>query len=176
MVGVAVERLDAAGAEAEFEGLVGLLADAVENGASVGFEGPLDLEVARAYWRGVVGGVAVGTTRLLVARVEGAVVGTVQLVYARYPNGRHRAEVSKLLVHSSVRRRGVASALMGEAERWAVEEGRWLLFLDTETGSGAEGLYRGLGWEVAGVIPDFAYRPFGGPAPSTFYFKRLGRG
>lgn len=170
-----VERLDAAAAEAAFDSLVALLADSVDNGASVGFEGPLDPAVARDYWRTVVDGVAAGKTRLLAVRDGGRVVGTVQLLHARYPNGRHRAEVSKLLVHSGARRRGLATLLMTELEAQAREDGRWLLFLDTETGSGAEGLYRSLGWEVAGVIPDFAYTPFGPPAPSTFYFKRLAR-
>ena len=172
MVGL-VERLDAAGAEAAFDSLISLLVDSVENGASVGFEAPLDLEVARAYWRTVVDGVAAGKTRLLVVREGGQVVGTVQLLYARYPNGRHRAEVSKLLVHSGARRRGLATLLMTELESQAREDGKWLLFLDTETGSGAERLYQSLGWEVAGIIPDFAFTPFGPPAPSTFYFKRL---
>lgn len=168
-----VERLDAAGAEAAFDSLVELLIDSVENGASVGFEAPLDPEVARAYWRTVVEGVGAGRSRLLAVREGGRVVATVQLLYARYPNGRHRAEVSKLLVHSGARRRGLATLLMTELESQAREDGKWMLFLDTETGSGAEGLYRSLGWEVAGIIPDFAYTPFGPPAPSTFYFKRL---
>ncbi|HET7338164.1 MAG TPA: GNAT family N-acetyltransferase, partial [Candidatus Dormibacteraeota bacterium] len=98
-------------------------------------------------------------------------VGTVQLGFAQFPNGRHRAEVAKLLVHSSMRRRGLATGLMNAAEEHARRAARTLLFLDTETGSAAEILYRKLGWTVAGVIPGFAYRPDGQLRPTTFFYK-----
>lgn len=62
---------------------------------------------------------------------------------------------------------------MEEVEQQASREGRWLLQLDTETGSAAETLYRGLGWQVLGVIPDHAVRPGGDLVPTTFLFKRL---
>lgn len=45
--------------------------------------------------------------------------------------------------------------------------------LDTQTGTGAENPYRKLGSEATGVIPDFAFTPYGQLAPSTFFFKRL---
>jgi GNAT superfamily N-acetyltransferase len=132
----------------------------------------LQEDEALDFWRGM----ARNRVLLLGARDEqGRIIGTVQLRLASYPNGRHRAEVAKLLVHSSWRRRGIATELMRAAEREAAAAGVWLLYLDTETGSGAEPFYRGLGWTEAGVIPDFAYGPDGRLSPSTFFYKRLAR-
>jgi GNAT superfamily N-acetyltransferase len=105
--------------------------------------------------------------------VEGRVVGCVQLLPAKLPNGAHRAEVAKLLVHRSARGRGVATALMAHLEREALAQGRWLLQLDTETGSAAEDLYLRRGWQRLGVLPDHAVRPEGVLAPTTFLWKRL---
>jgi ribosomal protein S18 acetylase RimI-like enzyme len=48
--------------------------------------------------------------------VGGGIVGTVQLDLAGQANGRHRAEVIKLMVLSSARRRGIGCALMEAAE------------------------------------------------------------
>ena len=63
---------------------------------------------------------------------------------------------------------------MAHLEEQAREQGRWLLQLDTETGSPAEGLYLRLGWQRLGVLPDHAVRPYGGLAPTTFLYQRLG--
>ncbi len=89
--------------------LISLLQDAVASGASVGFLPPLDDEQARDYWQTVCGEVAQGTVILLVAREQGQVVGSVQLALATKPNALHRAEVQKLFVLQTQRRRALAS-------------------------------------------------------------------
>ena len=104
----------------------------------------------------VLPGVRARTRRVLVARDNGRIVGTVQLDLAMAPNQRHRAEVLKMLVHPDARRRGIARALMVALEGVAKEEGRTLLTLDTVTGCPAEPLYLFLGFVVVGVIPRFA--------------------
>ena len=73
----------------------------------------------------------------------------------------------------SRRGRGIARALMLEAERIAVERGRTLLTLDTGTDDGAGALYERLGFVRAGVIPDYALKPHGGLQGTTLYWKRL---
>ena len=75
---------------------------------------------------------------------------------AQWPNARHRAEVAKLLVHSSVRRRGVGRSLMAELERIARSAARTLLVLDTIADSDAERLYEALGWTKVARIPEHA--------------------
>jgi GNAT superfamily N-acetyltransferase len=167
-----VRRLDAAASSELIPQLAEVLLDAVEGGASVGFMPPFSLQEAAAYWREVADSVAAGRTILLVAGEP--VEGTVQMQLPAYTNGRHRAMVAKLLVHRSARRRGIGQALMSALEAEAERDGRTLLFFDTQTGSDAELFYDRLGWERAGIIPDFAYAPDGKVWPSTFYFKRLG--
>ena len=96
------------------------------------------------------------TRRILVARQNGRIVGTVQLDLDTPPNQPHRAEVTKLLVHPEARRQGIARQLMVALEEAARSARRTLLTLDTWTGSHAEQLYRSLGYTVVGVIPRYA--------------------
>ena len=116
--------------------LAAILVDCVEDGASVGFLDPLDPEVARAWWQHALR--ADGTLTWVARDDEGAAVGVVQLRLVGYPNGSHRAEVAKLLVHRRARGRGAARALLAAEPG---RRGRRLLVLDTQTGSVAEGLY-----------------------------------
>jgi ribosomal protein S18 acetylase RimI-like enzyme len=161
--------------EAVRPALCELLVDAVENGASVGFLAPLDPADADAYWRRVEAAVVEGRVMLLAAALaDDSVVGTVQLDVDTLPNQPHRATVSKLLVHSAARRRGVGAALMAELERVAIEAGRWLLTLDTATVDAAR-LYRRFGWQLAGAIPDYALNPDGTLTATSFYWKTLAR-
>ena len=63
------------------------------------------------------------------------IVGSTLLIRSRNPNSPHRAEIGKVLVLQSARRRGIATALMDAAEDRARADGRWMLLLDTVTGS-----------------------------------------
>jgi GNAT superfamily N-acetyltransferase len=152
-----------------------ILVDCVQHGASVGFLALLDPAGADAYWRRIQFAVAEGRSLLLVgALADGTVAGTVQLDIDTLPNQRHRATVSKLLVHTEARRRGVGEALMAGLERVALDAGRWLLTLDTATGD-AERLYQRLGWTLAGVIPCYALNPDCTLTHTSFYWKQLAR-
>ena len=171
----AIEELDAGGAAREAVALAAVLHACVVAGASVGFVQPFALAEAEAWWRDqVIPSLARGERRLLAARLGGRVVGTAQLDIATKPNQRHRAEVSKVLVHPDARRRGIARLLMLRVEALAQEEGRVLLTLDTRTGDAAQPLYASLGYVLAGVIPRYARAP---EAPrleaTTIMYKEL---
>jgi GNAT superfamily N-acetyltransferase len=103
---------------------------------------------------------------------DGAVAGTVQLDVDTLPNQAHRATVSKLLVDPALRRRGIGEALMADLERVALDEGRWLLTLDTATADAAR-LYERMGWTLAGVIPYYALNPDRTLTGTAFYWKEL---
>ena len=150
-----------------------MLVDCVDNGASVGFLSPLAADVADRYWNRVFSLVSDGSVVLWVAEDDGRIVGTVQVELCGKDNGKHRGELQKLLVHTSARGRGVARALMAEAERFARENRRTLLVLDTQVGSTAESVYRNLGWSRAGEIPDYATTPTGELHPTVYYYKIL---
>jgi GNAT superfamily N-acetyltransferase len=171
-----VRALDAAEALARVDALADVLADCVAGGASVSFMAPLAPDAARAFWRGVAGGVAAGDRLLLVAEdgPGGPVLGTVQVVFAGPENQPHRADVAKMLVRRSARRRGVGAGLMRAAEAAALAAGRTLLVLDTVTGSDAERLYARLGWVRVGVVPGYALLPDGRPCDTTFFYQALG--
>lgn len=160
----------------ETEALAALLHACVHAGASVNFVLPFAMPEARAFWNNKVApDLAAGTLRLIVARMNGRLVGTVQLDLAMPPNQGHRCEASKLLVHPSARRQGVGRKLMVALERVAKSEGRSLITLDTRRGDAAEPLYRGLGYEVAGIIPRYARAPNAERLDDTVYmYKELG--
>jgi acetyltransferase len=152
---------------------VALLMDAVDSGASVGFVQPLVAEEFERYWDGVAAELSHGQRRLLACERDGRIVGTVQLALCDKANGRHRAEVQKLLVHGAQRRRGIGAELMREAERAASLERRWLLVLDTREDSAGEHLYRRLGWQAFGRVGDYATDPDGTLSGCVFFTKRI---
>lgn len=154
--------------------LSALLADSIEDNASMGFMAPYDADAVAEFWRDVCQAVASGALLLLVAEVDDEIVGTVQAGFVQKPNQPHRADVMKLIVHRKARGAGIARRLMEELETVCRDRGRWLLVLDTATGSDAEAIYPRLGWVKAGGVPDYALYPNGDYCGTTFFYKRLG--
>jgi GNAT superfamily N-acetyltransferase len=135
--------------------LAAILIEVVANGGSVSFMHPLSPADAEAFWTRSLGAADEGRRIVLGARLARELVGTLMTGLA------HRG-------------RGVARALMIEAERLAVANGRTLLTLDTAEEDGAAGLYEGLGYQYVGTIPDYALKPLGGLTGTRIYFKRIG--
>jgi ribosomal protein S18 acetylase RimI-like enzyme len=166
--GTIVRRADSLTAR-ERDELTEVLVACVDRGASLGFHAPLSPQVARDWWEGFPReGVL-----LLVAELDGRIVGTVQLHPAESANGAHRGEVSKLLVHPAWRRRGLAKELMTHLEREAQLAGKSLLFLDTREGDPSNDLYAHLGYREAGRIPDWARDSNGVFSTTVFWYKQL---
>ena len=150
-----------------------MLVEAVANGGSVSFMHPLPLQEAKAFWRDSLGSADRGERIVLGAFDGEELIGTVTLLLKLSQNQPHRAEIAKMLTRLSHRRRGVATALLREVERAAIEHGRWLLVLDTAEDEGAAGLYERVGFKLAGLIPDYAFKPYGGLTGTLIYWKRL---
>ena len=170
--GIEIWRLDFAEIEQHLDALASVLADVVAGGASIGYMAPFSHADAREAFEGFALEVAHGRRLLLAGFLDGALVGTVQVILAAPPNQPHRGEITKLLVHRSGRRRGIAQRLMEQAETEALTEGKTLLVLDTADDT-AERLYSRLGWTFVGVIPGFALFPDGRPCATTFFYKTL---
>jgi ribosomal protein S18 acetylase RimI-like enzyme len=151
-----------------------ILIETVAAGGSVSFMHPLAPETAAAFWQGSLAAAGRGERLVLGAHAGGMLVGTVTLLLDCPQNQPHRAEIAKLMTRVSHRRRGVARALMLAAEHAAVERARTLLTLDTAVEDGAAGLYERLGFQYAGVIPDYALKPHGGLTGTILYWKRIG--
>jgi GNAT superfamily N-acetyltransferase len=170
---IEVRRLGGTELQEQLDGLAGVLADCVAGGASVSYMAPFSHGQARAVFEDIAAEVEKGRRLLLGAFAGGRVIGTVQVVLALPPNQPHRAEIAKLLVHRSARKRGVAQLLMERAEAEARAAGKTLLVLDTVTGDNAERLYTRLGWTKVGVIPGYALYPDGRLCDTTIFCKAL---
>lgn len=138
----------------------------------MGFLAPLSIDRAARYWQQVFASLGDGLL-LWVAETEGRIAGSVQLAPSQKENGRHRAELQKLLVHSTFQGQGILTQLMSTAEAAARAAGCTLLVLDTLAGSGAEAVYQHLGWQRAGEIPNYAASPDGESHATVYYFKSL---
>lgn len=158
----------------ELDGLADVLIDCVESGASVSFMQPMTRDKALRFWRGVLQSAARGERVLLAAMEEGRVLGTVQVILDQPENQPHRADVAKMLVARSARRRGLGEALMRAAEAAAIAGGKTLLVLDTASDD-AMRLYERCGWQRVGTIPQYALLPQGGYCDTVYYYKALAR-
>ena len=172
--GVTVGVLSAADYPAAIPDLAALLVDAVESGASVSFLRGLDQSRAETWWHGRADDVTAGTLVMVVAR-DGRADRRLCRAGGReggeqQPSGRGRqgARAPQSPTTAASRRRSCRGA---EAE--ALARGRWLLMLDAVAGGGPEALYRASGWQVLGVVPDFAVSTDGELQPCVFMWKRL---
>jgi ribosomal protein S18 acetylase RimI-like enzyme len=154
--------------------LAEILAETVAAGGSVHFMDPTPMDEAQAYWTKALAGAAAGDRVVLGGFIDGRLQGTVSLYLDTPPNQPFRAEIWKLMVSPQARRRGIARQLMLAAEALAVARGRTLLNLDTAMDGEAVALYDSLGWERAGIIPDYAYKPQGGLVGTVIFYKRIG--
>ncbi len=159
--------------DSALEELAAVVVDCVEGGASVSFMPPFAQADGLAFFRKVANSVAAGDTVLLVAKLDGRIVGTVQLGLDTPPNQPHRADVKKMLVHRSARGRGVGALLMARIEDEAKRCGRWLLVLDTVPGDNGYRLYKRAGWTECGLIPNYALFPDGRLCDTALFWKRL---
>lgn len=169
-----ITALSAPQIDAHRDELNTLLVDCVNDGASVSFMLPMTVEKADVFWKSVAESVTRRERIMLVAfDPPGQLTGTVQLILNQPENQPHRADVAKLLVSPSARRKGTAQQLMTALETHAIKHGKTVLVLDTATGSGAETFYQQAGWQRAGAIPDYALMPDGGACSTTYYYKLL---
>lgn len=150
-----------------------IMVEVVAAGGSVSFMHPLAPDVAEGFWEGSLAAAARGERVVLGAWDGDLLVATVTLLLDLPPNQPHRGEIAKMMTRPSYRGRGIASALLREAERLAVERGRTLLVLDTATEGGAARLYERMGYTLTGEIPQYALKPHGGLTGTLLYWKRL---
>jgi len=165
----ALQKID----DRDIEGLSNVLIDCVEGGAGVSFMLPMSRAKADTFWRSAIESATRGERMILVAEDgRGAIVGTVQVIWAQPENQPHRGDIAKMLVHRRARRQGIGAALLAAAERFARDSGRTLLVLDTASDD-AERLYARQGWQIVGKIPNYALFPDGRTSDTTVFYKSL---
>lgn len=175
MTGVSVRILDAHALDTNIDALEQLLIDTVADGAAISFLHPLPSDQARTFWESEVSNATTrGERALFAAFLDERLVGTVQLITAMPTNQPHRAEIAKMMVRPSSRRQGIGRALLLAALDHARALDKKLVTLDTRTGDVSQVLYASVGFQEAGVIPDFALDPDGQKLhPTTYMFKQL---
>ncbi|HEJ9660543.1 TPA: GNAT family N-acetyltransferase [Proteus mirabilis] len=158
--------------ENKIEQLTKLLYRCVLGGASVGYtDAETQVDDMRNYWLSVNHSLSKNSFKLVTVEIDNKIVGVVGLDLCTKPNGLHRAEVCKLLVLPNYRGKGLAKKLMSEVEQLAWRLGLTLLTLDTNIKGITVSLYRSLGWQVSGEIPEFAQTVNGELEATTIMFK-----
>jgi ribosomal protein S18 acetylase RimI-like enzyme len=168
-----IQRLAPDETDRVMDELVDLLQDSVTGGASIGFLLPIPYEEAATYWQEVASCLKTPYRIMVVAKADGKIIGSVQLDLASRPNGSHRAEVIKLMVHSSWRKQGIGRALLHAIEQEAWQARRTTLVLDTREGDPSEHLYRKMGYLRAGTIPEYARSTDGSLHTTVFMYKLI---
>jgi GNAT superfamily N-acetyltransferase len=168
-----VRQLSGDEAEQALPRLAEIMKDCVEGGASVNFVLPFTLDESLGWWQNRLAAFASGEVLLFVAEVDGVIAGSGQLALAGQPNGHHRADVAKMLVHRDFRNRGLGAAILKALEDKARALGRTTMILDTAQDSAGDRLYRRAGWVPFGTVPAYAMNVQGVPEPCVFFYKIL---
>jgi ribosomal protein S18 acetylase RimI-like enzyme len=166
--------VDRAGAlsDDELDQLCEAAAAAIIEGGGFGWVRPQPRAVLETHFRGVL---LVPERALFLARLDGVVVGSAQLI--RPPRNNEAQAFAATLAHAFVapyaRGHGLARLLVTRAEAYAAATGVKVLNLDLrETQTAAIALYEGLGYRCWGTHP--AYAMVNGQAVAgRAYFKQL---
>jgi GNAT superfamily N-acetyltransferase len=102
-----------------------------------------------------------GTGILLVAEVDGLVVGTGTVTRNAHPLRAHRGEVGGLVVHPAYQRRGIARRIVEEIAARATSMGVQILEIGCRGGTPAEEVYPRLGFVECGRLPRGLLEPGG---------------
>lgn len=150
-----------------------LLLDAIESGASVGYQSGTSREDAESAFYRLRGALDKGDLLIWIARDERGLLGTVRLELSNESEGLNRATPKLLLVHRRARRQGIGKQLITAMENAATTHHRGLLCLDVQASTSAEAFYRAQGYRCLGELPDYICSSDGYYHPAVIYYKRL---
>jgi L-amino acid N-acyltransferase YncA len=141
----------------------------VTAGETYAYDPEMDEATARALWLGDP------PVRAVVAVEEdGTVLGTANMYPNRPGPGSHVASAS-FMVDPRAARRGVGRALGEEALDWARASGFRAMQFNAvvETNTGAVALWRSLGFEIIGTVPEAFRHPTDGYVGLHVMYRRL---
>lgn len=146
--------------------------EAIAAGGGFGWMHPPARETMERYWRGVM---AVPERRLFVARLDGLIVGSAQLVRPTRNNEAqaHAASMTTAFIAPWARAHGLARMLTVAVEEQARRDGFRILNLDVrESQHVALALYESLGYQRWGAHPFYALVE-GQFVAGYYYYKDL---
>lgn len=145
---------------------------AIEGGGGFGWLKAPERALLERYWQGVV---AAPTRWLFVARLDGVICGTTQIILPPGNNEaqRHTVHLTTNFVAPWARGHGVALRLLREVEAATREAGYAIINLDVRsTMKSAIGLYERMGYVKFGEHP-FSVRDGGKTITSLYYYKNI---
>jgi ribosomal protein S18 acetylase RimI-like enzyme len=170
-VTVAVEKVEAFSGS-DLEDLCEATETAIEEGGGFGWVRKPPRETLEKYWQGAL---LVPGRSLFVARLDGIIAGSAQLI--RPPRNNEAQAFSAQLMHAFVapwaRGHGLARGLIAAVEQAARQQGVDILNLDIrDTQFAAIRLYESAGYVRFGTHPAYA-KVEGRVIPGHYYYKRL---
>lgn len=143
---------------------------AIEQGGGFGWVDLPARDTLENYWNGVV---TAPMRQLFVARLDGTICGTTQIVLPPKNNEAqgHMVTLTTNFVTPWARGHGLAKMLLEEVEKKCVKDGFAVINLDVRhTMTQAIHLYESLGYKKFGSHP-YAVRSHGETIESVFYYK-----
>lgn len=145
---------------------------AIADGGGFGWLHPPPRHILESYWRGIL---LVPGRRLFVARLDGTICGSAQLVCPPRNNEAQAfaAQMTSNFIAPWARGHGLAKRLVVAVEEAACAAGFAILNLDVrDTQTAAIQLYESLGYVRWGTHPIYA-RVAGVTIPGHYYYKQL---
>lgn len=143
---------------------------AIEAGGGFGWVNLPARDILESYWKGVI---TAPTRQLFVARLDGTICGTTQVVLPPKNNEAqgHIIQLTTNFVAPWARGYGLAKMLLQEVEKKALHDGYAVINLDVrETMKEAISLYESIGYEEFGLHP-YSVRAKGETIKSRHYYK-----
>ena len=143
---------------------------AIEDGGGFGWVDLPSRDILESYWRGVI---TAPTRKLFVARLDGTICGTAQLVLPPKNNEAqgHIVQLTTNFIAPWARGYGLAKMLLEEVEKKSVKDGYAVINLDVrETMDKAISLYESMGYEKFG-FHHYSVRIHGETVKSFYYCK-----
>lgn len=145
---------------------------AIENGGGFGWVDVPERDIMQRFWEGVM---AMPLRHLFVARLDGTICGTAQLVMHSDNNAAqsHAAQIMSVFVAPWARGHHLGKRLLHSIEHHARKERLKVLNLDVRaTQKGAIGLFEDEGYVRYAEHPYYAHIK-GDPVKGYFYFKEI---
>ena len=144
------------------------LREIVRAGETYAYDPDMDEATARKLW--LVG----PPGRTVVAVADGALVGTANM-YANRPGGGSHVASASFMVDPRASGKGVGRALGEEVLAWACTSGFRAMQFNAvvETNAAAVALWRSLGFEIIGTVPEAFRHPTEGYVGLHIMYRRL---
>lgn len=145
---------------------------AIEGGGGFGWLNVPERAILERYWQGVI---AAPTRLLFVARLDGVICGTTQLILPPSNNEAqaHMVQMTTNFVAPWARGHGLARLLLEKVEEKSRDMGYAVINLDVrQTMAGAIALYESMGYVKFGEHP-LSVNVNGQTIPSLYYYKNI---